>query len=167
MSDLKTLYGYPWFRSEVYGNVKDRNLEYFDKLNEAGFSVEGFCLTLNPPGPCLTFRELDRKWRWGDRQLLQMYEELERALEGKDVLINGPGINLHPEFVQKLRVFTVFQCFDDPENSENLSKPVASAYDLCLVGNIAEVDTYRSWGVKHAEWVPMGLKLDIYDPLLT
>ena len=167
MSDLKILYGYPWFRSEVYGNVKDRNLEYFDKLNEAGFSVEGFCLTLNPPGPCLTFRELDRKWRWGDRQLLQMYEELERALEGKDVLINGPGINLHPEFVQKLRVFTVFQCFDDPENSENLSKPVASAYDLCLVGNIAEVDTYRSWGVKHAEWVPMGLKPDIYDPLLT
>jgi spore maturation protein CgeB len=167
MSDLTILYGYPWFSSEAYGNVRDRNLAHFDKLNQAGFSVEGFCLTLNPPGPCLTFKELDRKWRWGDRQLLHMYEKLEHALEGKDVLINGSGINLHPEFISKLHVFTVFQCFDDPENSENLSKPAAAAYDLCLVGNIAEVETYRTWGVKYAEWVPMGLRPPLYDPSLT
>ena len=166
-SPLKILYGYSWFESGAYGNVEDLNLTYIRQLNEAGYDVEGFCLTLDPPGPCLTFKSLDRRWRFGERKLLAMYERLERALEGKQVLINGPGINLHPEFVARLPVFTVFQCFDDPENSHNLSRPVASAYDLCLVGNIAEVETYRSWGVKAAEWSPMGLQPTIYDPTLT
>ncbi len=167
MSELKVLYGYSWFSSEAYGNVKEMTLAYFSRLNESGFNVEGFCLTLNPPGPAISFKELDKKWRRGDKLLLQMYENLERALVGKDVFINGPGINLHPEFVEQLPVFTVFQCFDDPENSENLSKPVASAYDLCLVGNIAEIDTYRSWGVRNAEWSPMGLQPTIYNHSLT
>lgn len=166
-SGVKILYGYSWFESEAYGNVRDLNLAYIRQLNEAGFDVEAFCLTLDPPGPCLGFRELDRRWRWGERKLLSMYERLERALEGKQVLLNGPGINLHPEFVAKLPVFTVFQCYDDPENSHNLSRPAAAAYDLCLVGNIAEVDTYRSWGVKSAAWSPMGLQPTIYDPTLT
>lgn len=166
-SHLKILYGYSWFESDAYGNVQDLNLAYIRQLNEAGFDVEGFCLTLDPPGPCLTFKSLDRRWRWGERTLLSMYERLEHALDGKQVFINGSGINLHPEFVAKLPVFTVFQCFDDPENSHNLSRPAAAAYDLCLVGNIAEVDTYRSWGVKAAEWSPMGLQPTIYDPNLT
>lgn len=167
MNDLKILYGYSWFKSEAYGNVQELNFAYFKRLIEAGFDIEGFCLTLNPPGPCLTFKELDRRWKRGDKALLLMYEKLEQALVGKNVLINGPGINLHPEFVEQLPVFTVFQCFDDPENSTNLSQPVAAAYNLCLVGNIAEVDTYRSWGVKYAEWSPMGLQPTIYDPNLT
>lgn len=167
MHDLKILYGYSWFGSQAYGNVQDQCLAYFRRLQEAGFDVEGFCLTLNPPGPCLGFKELDQRWRRGDRTLLKMYERLARALEGKDVLINGPGINLHPEFVAGLPVFTVFQCFDDPENSDNLSRPVAAAYDLCLVGNIAEVETYRGWGAKNAVWAPMGLQPGIYDPSLT
>lgn len=166
-SKLKFLYGYSWFPSDAYGNVQDLNLAYIRQLNDAGFDVEGFCLTLDPPGPCLTFKSLDRRWRYGERKLLGMYERLECALEGKDVLINGSGINLHPEFVAKLPVFTVFQCFDDPENSHNLSRPVAAAYDLCLVGNIAEVETYHGWGVKAAEWSPMGLQPAIYDPNLT
>lgn len=165
--NMKFLYGYSWFGSKAYGNVQEQSLAYFRRLNEAGFDVEGFCLTLNPPGPCLSFKELDERWRRGDKTLFKMYERLARALEGKDVLINGPGINLHPEFVASLPVFTVFQCFDDPENSDNLSRPVAAAYDLCLVGNIAEVDAYRSWGVKNAVWSPMGLQPNIYDPDLT
>lgn len=166
-SPLKILYGYSWFESQAYGNVEELNLAYIRQLNEAGFDVEGFCLTLDPPGPCLSFKSLDRRWRFGERKLLAMYERLEQALEGKQVFLNGPGINLHPEFVAGLPVFTVFQCFDDPENSHNLSRPVAAAYDLCLVGNIAEVETYRGWGVKAAEWSPMGLQPTIYDHTLT
>ena len=64
-------------------------------------------------------------------------------------------------------MLTVFQCFDDPESSNHLSKPVAYAYDLSLVGNIAEVETYKSWGVKNAEWAPMGVFPEIYDNSLT
>lgn len=166
-SNLKILYGYSWFKSDAYGNVRDLNLAYIRQLNVAGFDVEGFCLTLDPPGPCLTYKSLDRRWRWGERTLLGMYERLEHALNGKHVLINGPGINLHPEFVAKLPVFTVFQCFDDPENSKNLSRPVAASYDLCLVGNIAELENYRRWGVKNAAWTPMGIWPEFINPHVT
>jgi len=164
---LKVLYGYPWFSSKAYGDIKGLLDRYIDRLNCCGFDVESFCLTLDPPGPCLTYKQLDAKWRWGDKQLMDMYSALTEALAGKDVFINSAGINLHPEFVSSLPVFTVFQCFDDPENSENLSKPVAAAYDLCLVGNIAELDSYRSWGAKQVAWTPMGLQPTIYDGRLT
>ncbi len=167
MKQLKILYGYSYFPSEAYGDVETQNLKYIKKLNDLGFNVAGFCLTIDPPAQALTFPELDRKWRRGDRKLLKLYDELEKSLDGVDIFINSSGINLHPDFVNKLMVFTVFQCFDDPENSINLSKPAAWAYDLCLVGNIAELNTYKSWGVKNVEWVPMGLQPEIYDPTLT
>jgi spore maturation protein CgeB len=167
MADLKILYGYSYFASAAYSDVEQMNLGYIQRLRDFGFDVEGFCLTLNPPGPCLSFPELDSKWKRGDKDLLRMYMNLEKALKGKDVFLNASGINLHPQFVNKLPVFTVFQCFDDPENSHNLSEPVASAYDLCLVGNIAEVNTYRQWGIERVEWIPMGLQPGIYDSTLT
>ena len=162
---MKVLHGYPYYRSPS-GDAEQISLRLIDILRRHGYDVEGFCLTLNPPGPHLTFRELDARWRRGDRELLSMYERLEERLQGCDVLLNGSGINLHPDFVARLGVFTVFQCFDDPESSAILSRPVAAAYDLCLVGNVAEVETYRSWGVRHAEWAPLGLLPGTYDPTL-
>lgn len=163
----KILIGYPYYRSSAYDDVEQMALTYQQRLRSAGFHVGGFCLTTNAPGPRLTWPELDRRWKRGDATLLKMYERLQRRLEGFDVLINEAGINLHPEFVASLSQFTVYQCNDDPESSADLSKPVAAAYDLCLVGNIAEVDTYRSWGVKRAEWRPMGVQPEVYDPALT
>lgn len=163
----KILIGYPYYRSSAYADVEQMALTYQQRLRDAGFEVDGFCLTLDPPGPRLSWPELDRRWKRGDATLLRMYERLQRRLEGYDALINEAGINLHPEFVATLPVLTVYQCNDDPESSEDLSKPVAAAYDLCLVGNIAELDTYRSWGVKRAEWRPMGVQPGVYDPALT
>jgi hypothetical protein len=164
---LKILYAYTVFKSAAYGDVRAMNEKYVSDLNRAGFNVEGFCLTLDPPNDALTFRDLDRRWKCGDATLFKMYEELEAKLEGKDVLINASGVNLHPAFVERLPVFTVFQCFDDPESSEHRSKPTAFAYDLSLVGNIAEVDTYKSWGLKNVEWTCLGLMHSIFDKEVT
>ncbi len=99
--------------------------------------------------------------------LSKHYENLEKALEGKDVLINATGHNLHPEFVESLSVFTVFQYNDDPESSEFHSRYIAPGYDLCLIGNIAEVSTYKSWGIKNVHWMPLGLRPHFYDPYIT
>ncbi|MEW6323931.1 MAG: glycosyltransferase [Nitrospirota bacterium] len=168
MADLKIVYGYPYFASDAYSGVEELHHRYLKCLRDAGLDVEGFCLTLNPPGPCLGFHDLDSRWRRGDRELLSMYERLEEKLGGKNVLINASGINLHPEFVAKLPVFTVFQCFDDIDGlNENLTKPAAHAYDLCLTGNVAEVETYKTTGIRNVEWTPMGLLPDIYDQSLT
>ncbi|MBL8015385.1 MAG: glycosyltransferase family 1 protein [Candidatus Doudnabacteria bacterium] len=165
---MKIVYGYSYFASEYYDDAKKMNDDYLDRLRQDGFDVEGYCLTIDPPGPPVAFSELDKMWKAKDPKLMKFYDDLREALIGKDVLMNASGINLHPEFVESLKdIFTVFQCFDDPESSEFLSKPVANSYDLCLVGNIAEVGTYKTWGVKNAEWVPMGVLPEIYDPSLT
>jgi hypothetical protein len=165
---MKVLRGISYFEcSDTYGSVDVLVKAEKERLGSAGIQYATTCLTLNPPGPPLSWKELDARWKRGDKTLMRMYEGLEKELEGKDVLINEAGINLHPEFVAKLPVFTVFSCMDDPENSHNLSKPAAAAYDLSLVGNIAEVDTYKSWGVRNAEWIPLGYTPEVCDAGLT
>ncbi len=164
---MKISLGYSYYESPGYPDVEQWTLQRVEVWRAAGFDVEPFCLTVRPPGPNYRFKDLDRLWRRGDSALLKLYERLEDHLSSCDVLINEAGINLHPEFVEKLPVFTVFQCFDDPESSRHLSQPVAAAYDLSLVGNIAELDTYRSWGVKNVDWAPHGRRIGTYDPNLT
>jgi spore maturation protein CgeB len=168
LKKLKVLYCYPYYDSpDTYVDVQKLEFAYIEQLRHAGFDVEPFCVTLDPPGPCLTFPDLDHKWRYGDKKLLAMYEKLEKALQSNDVLYNVCGINLHPEFVEKLPVFTVFQCGDDPENSKNLSIPAAHAYDLCLVQNIAEIATYKQRGIQNVEWIPLGSRSFLLDRTLT
>jgi len=164
---MRILLGHPDFPSPVQASVGQQYRDAVAELRAAGFDIEAFCLTLNPPGPNLRFKELDRLWRRGDRTLMSMYERLEARLSDFDVLLNFTGMNLHPRFVERLPVFTVFQCFDDPESSRHLSRPAAAAYDLSLVGNVAEVETYHSWGVQNVEWTPLGMMRGTYDPTLT
>jgi len=163
---MKILAGFSYSRYPGY-DVKSRTEAWAYRLREAGFDVDLFCLTLDPPGDSLIWHELDARWRRGDKKLLSMYKDLAIKLKEYDVFVNLTGINLHPKFVEKLDVFTVFGCFDDPESSELLSKPVAAAYDLCMVGNIAEVENYLSWGAKHAYYWPIGFRREEYDPNLT
>lgn len=162
---MRILLGYSYYQYPY--DVKQRTQAWLARLRAQGISVEGFCLTINPPGPPLWWRALEKNWCRGDRELLTIYERLARRLEQFDVFINYNGINLHPDFITQLPTFNVYACFDDPESSEDLSKPVATAYDLCLVGNIAEVDKYKKWGVENAKWWPLGFREDDYDPCLT
>ena len=118
-------------------------------------AVSCFCLTLNPPGPRLSWRQLDRLWKLKDRKLMKMYERLQEAAVDCDVLINYNGLNIHPEFLAYLPTFNVFCCFDDPESSTNLSAPVAANYDAVFYGNIASRFQYESWGCKRIAWLPI------------
>jgi spore maturation protein CgeB len=164
---MKILYGYPYFPSMAYGNVEKMTFDFLERLRNAGIDITGFCLTIDPPSDRLTFSEIERLWKRGDKKILDFYESLQKALDGYDVFINSVGINLHPEFVKSLKCLTVFQCNDDPESSYDLSRPAAYAYDLCLVGNIAEIENYKSWGIKNIRWRPLGLSPEIYNSNLT
>ena len=163
---MKFLFGFSYYPS-LGGDVKQWVEDRLARLRKAGINVDGFVLTLDPPGHHLYWPELDCKWRRGDRKLLAMYEKLGRLLENYDVFINWNGINTHPDFVFQLPTFNVFGCFDDPEASEVLSKPVAWSYDLAMVGNIAELDKYKSWGVKNVRHWPLGFFAEDYDASLT
>jgi len=152
LRDVRILVGYNCSREGV-----DKAYErLWELLRLHGHDVRGFCLTINPPGPRMSFNALDHAWRSGDPLLLKHLDKLERALCDRDVLINWHGANLPPEFVQQLPVHTVFVCNDDPESSYDLSRPAAWAYDQAFVGNVAAVDSYRDWGCTRVQFLPMG-----------
>jgi hypothetical protein len=161
----KILLGFSYYQNPV--DIKTWVDEWLGRLRLHGIDVDSFCLTLDPPAPRLTWSELDARWRRGDPKLLAMYKDLAGRLDNYDVFVNWNGINLHPQFVRHLPTFNVYGCFDDPESSNDLSRPVAWAYDLCMVGNAAEVDSYRRWGVEHTEFWPLGFREGDYDPSLT
>ena len=162
---MRILLGYSHYRSEV--DVRKRIQDWLARLRTQGIMCDDFCLTLKPPGPRLGWRELDRRWRRGDRELLTLYEDLARRAEYYDVFVNYNGINVHPGFLRTLSTFNVYGCFDDPESSDDLSRPVACAYDLAMVGNIAALDMYRAWGVREVRFWPLGFRAGEYDPRLT
>lgn len=137
------------------------------RLRAAGFDVEAFSLALSPPKTVAYFDELDLLWRYKDKRLLNVYARLKDTLADFDVFVCFNGANIHPDFAASLHQTTVFGCFDDPESSDKLSRPVSHAFDIAMVGNIAELDTYRSWGVRHVHWWPLGFRADDYDPALT
>jgi spore maturation protein CgeB len=136
------------------------------RLRAAGFSLDLVQIGLDVPGRRLPFAELDRRWKRGDARLMRFYEKIATRLDSYDVLINAGALNLHPEFLRQLPVTTVLQFNDDPESADS-SRPVAAAHDLCCIGNIAEVETYRSWGVQHVHWAPVGFRATDFDPRLT
>lgn len=137
------------------------------RLRSAGFSVDGIPLSVNPPSHAMSWEEIDKLWKRGDRNLLSFYESVALKATEYDVFINCNGVNLHTEFVEQLPLLKVYACFDDPESSDWLSRPVAASYDLALVGNIACLDMYRGWGVKEVEWWPIGFHPHDCDPTLT
>jgi hypothetical protein len=141
--------------------------DWLARLRAAGFDVHPFSLVFDQRRPVVYFDELNVLWRFQDRRLLGMYQRLFKELADYDVFICFNGANVHPEFVRSLKCFTVYGCFDDPDSSEKLSRPVAATFDMAMVGNIAEVDAYRSWGVKEVRWWPLGFRYDDYNPSLT
>lgn len=161
---MKILLGYSYYRSSV--DVKNRIEEWLARMRQKGIKIDPFCLTVDPPNDPVYWPRLDIYWKLGDRKLLTLYENLLKKVADYDVFINFNGINLHPEFVNKLPIYSIYSCFDDPESSTLLSQPVAWAYDLCMVGNIAEVDKYFQWGAKKAFYWPIGFKDTDYDPSL-
>lgn len=145
----------------VYSAADEWTVAWHDRLlkrrQAQGYDVVGFCNTpVEMERRWLTFDELDSRWRKGDRVLMTMYEDLARQLENRDILILYNGANLHPEFVRWMNVLKVYTAGDDPESTEVLTKPVAPAFDIHLVNNIACLDMYRSWGLRNVHFWPLG-----------
>ncbi len=122
---------------------------------EGAADVRRFCVTLDPPGPRLTWLQLDDLWRRRDRRLLDMYRRLREAAADCDVLLNYNGINIHPEFLDYLPTFNVFTSFDDPEASAGTSEPVAAAFDAAFHGNITSRGQYERFGCRRTAFLPI------------
>lgn len=149
---VKTLLVYLAFKE----GIEQFYESYIRRLNQAGFDVEGLCLTIEPPGPSLTFTDLDSLWQKKNKKLFVLYDHLIEKAKSKEILVLYNGANLHPELLKGLNTFNVYMCFDDPESSDKLSAPVAKYFDASFVGNIASLNQYISWGCKNVFFRPLG-----------
>lgn len=152
----------------VYSASDECTVSWHENLikrrQDRGYDVIGFCNTpLSMDRRWLHFPELDRRWKNGDPILLSMYESLLDCIFDREVLILYNGANLHPEFVKLLSILKVYTAGDDPECTEILTKPVAPAFDIHLINNIACLDMYRSWGLEKVHFWPLGSLSTIDD----
>lgn len=130
---------------------------YKELADAAGQDLDVICfpVTLDPPGPRLSWQDLDRRWQTKEVRLLTLYRNLQKAAENCDVLLLYNGANIHPEYLQYLSTFNVYCCFDDPEGTIDLSQPVAAAFDAVFYGNIASRFQYEQMGCKKLAWLPI------------
>ncbi|MFO1497109.1 MAG: glycosyltransferase [Verrucomicrobiota bacterium] len=130
-----------------------------------GYNIELFGVPC--PDGWWPFPKLDAAWKRRVPELMQSYERIASSARRGDILATSGGAMVHPEFVQQLPTFNVFICGDDPESSEILSKPAAPAFDVSLIGNVACIDLYRSWGCRHVDWLYQAIRPELSDPTLT
>ena len=104
------------------------------------------------------FKPLEKLWLNKDKVLLNFYDTLIDKINNSDIFLHFGGGMIYPEVLKKINsnIIKIYHCADDPESSEILSKPVAQFYDHCAISNIAEVETYQSWGVENVFFWPLG-----------
>ena len=137
------------------------------RAQKLGWDVDAFCLTPKGYAQRFSVADLNLLWQARDPDLVAMYQRLKTVVSKADVFWNFNGANVHPAWLQEFECLNVFGCFDDPESSEELSKPVARYADACLIGNLACGPLYESWGVRHHAWAPLAFVGEDYDPQLT
>ena len=97
---MRILLGYSYYEHPFC--IRTWTEGWLARLRAAGVEVEGFPLTLKPPGPNLLWKELDARWRRGDRELLEMYERLARRLEEESspsppgTAVSATHVRFHP-----------------------------------------------------------------------
>jgi len=157
MRMLRYVIAYP-----AYSRQRIEEEEAFaGRIRSWGFDVEAYPIPC--PGGWFPFSKLDDEWKRKSPALMMCYEALEAKLGNRGVLISAGGSMLHPAFIEKINAYSVFICADDPESSEVLSKPVASAFDYALPTNIACIDNYREWGCKNVDWIFHPINPQILD----
>ena len=153
------LHGY----SNQYGFDSIRLTKWIERLNGYGFYVDDYVCPLAIKGMRMPWHKLNYTWQSSDRILIEFYEKLANKCNEYDVLINFGAINLHPNFLEQLSIIKVLVFRDDPESTKYFSEPVALFHDICAIGNIAEINKYKSWGHKYVTWLPNGFWEDDFD----
>jgi hypothetical protein len=121
-----------------------------------GYEIENFSVS-SYYDKHFTFPTLERKWKKRDKNLLKFYDILGEKISNCDIFIHFNGAMIHPEFIEQFKdVIKVYNCSDDPDASNILSKPVAKYYDICAISNPSCIPLYKSWGCENVHFWPLG-----------
>ena len=152
MKSLRYLIVYPGYSAAR----AEEESAFAARLTARGMDARAFGIPCE--GGWLPFAELDRRHQNGDRSLREAYAQLLLAMQDRDVLVAAGGAMLHPAILDQITQTKLLICADDPENSDNLSRPIAAHFDHCFVVNAAHVADYANWGSKSASWLPPVLR---------
>lgn len=118
--------------------------------------------------------EIDKLYSMHDEKLFDLYKKIRTLSKSQDVLLVTQTHVYHPKFIDSLDgIYKVFWSGDDPDSSEDCSKPYVTHYDhMFTVGvnfdkNTKITDKFLEWGAKRADWWPLGFRGDTYNPNLT
>lgn len=120
---------------------------------------------------------LDDLYRSRDEKLFRTYDELKRLIDSikADVLLVSGDNIYHPEFINKLDVYSVLMSSDDPNSSYARTVPYIWAFDHITCVNVQYhkdipvkmTDKLIEWGGRRATWIPYGVVERHYNPDLT
>ena len=142
----------------VHTGTSQRERQWHEEVASAApqpLKVRCFVLTFAGFKSKVHWNDLHLAWRSRHPAMVQAYTALKRAAEEVDVLLFYNGRNIHPDFLRHLQTFNVFCCFDDPESSRVLSRPVAAAFDAVFYGNVASRLQYEHWGCRKLAHLPI------------
>lgn len=117
--------------------------------------------------------ELYRLYQKRDPRITQLYEKIASLAKTHDIFIVRYDNVYLPEFLKSLEgIYKVYFCDDDPEGSDVRSKPYVHAFDHSFAAavnfdkNTKTWQKYLEWGAKRADWYPLGVMPEDYNPSL-
>lgn len=118
--------------------------------------------------------ELYRLYHKRDPRLMQLYKKIANLAKTHDIFIVRYDNVYLPEFLKSLKdIYKVYFCDDDPEGSDVGSKPYVHAFDHSFAAavnfdkNTKTWQKYLEWGAKRADWYPLSIMPEDYNPSLS
>jgi spore maturation protein CgeB len=118
--------------------------------------------------------EVDNMYKNRDENLFRLYDYTLKLIDKwkPDIFIVNHDNLYHNDFIKQIKdkVYTVFVSGDDPENSENCSKPYVSAYHQSFAwgvwydANHKIIDKFKQWGAPQADIWPHGVYSSRHNP---
>lgn len=121
-----------------------------------------------------TPKELHKLYQKKDPRLMHLYKTVANLAKTHDIFIVNYNNVYISEFLKHLKnIYKVNFCNDDPEGSDHCSKPYVHAFDHSFAAavsfdkNTKTWGKYLEWGAKRADWYPLGVMPEDYDPFLS
>ena len=119
-----------------------------------GMDIESFCIA--DYVDVHQFSKLNLMYKLKNKKLLKLYELLKVKFRKIDVLIHYNGCGIHPDFLKEFNFLKIFHSSDDPDASNDLSRPLANKYDIQAIGNPTCIKDYYEFGCKNVFFWPNG-----------
>lgn len=112
------------------------------------------------------------RWAYKNQDLLkQFYKALEKKILKYDALFIAQTGGLIPEFLERIKIFKIYNTADDPESSHLCSFPFLNVVDVIVHAGYSYFNDvplgyeFEKRGAKKAYYMPIGFYEEMFPPL--